>query len=283
MTGASETIAVGDVGGTHARFALATLSPDEPPDVGAIHKYRTAEHDGLASSWSAFVADSGMERPDAASIAVAAPIESDVLRFTNSHWAIDRRTIGAALGLDRLLLLNDFGAVAHAVSALPAGAFQHLSGPAGDLLHDGAITVAGLGTGLGVSLVVRRGGRSEIIESEGGHIGFAPRTEVERRIEQYIVAQHGRCSVERVASGPGLADIYAVLGGDAMADAALWDAALDGADPRAAEALDILLGAFGAAVGDLSLAHGSTAVVITGGLANRMPARLSVTGWLLPR
>src|SRR5690606_38547886 len=138
-----------------------------------------------------------------------------------------------------------------------------LSGPADDLPHDGAITVAGLGTGLGVSLVVRRDGHSTIVESEGGHIGFAPRTEGERRIEERIVGQHGRCSVERVASGPGLADIHAVLGGDPMDAAALWDAALDGTDARATEALDILIGAFGAAVGDLSLAHGSTALVIT--------------------
>ncbi len=109
MTGASETIAVGDVGGTHARFARATLSPDAPPAGGAIHKYRTAEHDGLASAWSAFAADSGMERPDAASIAVAAPIESDVLRFTNSHWAIDRRTIGDRGALPRYTGLLDTG------------------------------------------------------------------------------------------------------------------------------------------------------------------------------
>ncbi len=275
MTGANETIAVGDVGGTHARFALATLSPGAPPVVGAIRKYRTADHDGLASAWSAFVADNGDASPTAAAIAVAAPIEGDVLRFTNSHWAIDRRVIGATLGLDRLLLLNDFGAVAHAVSALPAGAFQRLSGPGHDLPAEGAITVAGLGTGLGVSLVVRRGGRSQIVESEGGHIGFAPRTEIERRIEQHVVGQHGRCSVERVASGPGLADIHAMLGGDAMTAAALWDAAIDGGDDRAVEALDILIGAFGAATGDLSLAHGSSVVVITGGLANRMPGRLA--------
>ncbi len=275
MTGAGRTIAVGDVGGTHARFALATLTPDAPPVIGNVRKYRTAEHDGLAEAWGAFVADCGSAPPDAAAIAVAAPIEGDMLRFTNGHWAIDRRTIRAALGLEQLLLLNDFGAVAHAVSALPTRAFEHLAGPGQGLPAEGAVTVVGPGTGLGVSLIIRRNGSSEIVECEGGHIGFAPRTEIERRIEQAMTARHGRCSVERVASGPGLADIYAVLGGAGVDDPALWDAALGGSDPVAVEALEVLTGALGAAAGDLSLAHGSTALVLSGGLANRMRERLA--------
>ncbi len=275
MTGDSRTIAVGDVGGTHARFALATLTPDALPRIGTIRKYRTADHDGLAAAWSAFVAESGTERADAAAIAVAAPIEGDVLCFMNSDWTVDRRTIRAAMGLEQLLLLNDFGAVAHAVSALPTGSFEPLAGAARELPDEGIITVAGPGTGLGVSIIVRRAGRNEIVECEGSHIGFAPRTARERRIEQAIAERYGRCSVERIASGPGLADVHAALGGDAMDASALWDAALEGTDALAEEALDILTGALGAAMGDLSLAHGSSAVVLSGALANRMRDRLA--------
>lgn len=275
MTGAGRTIVVGDVGGTHARFALATLTPDAPPVIGPVRKYRTAEHDGLTEAWSAFVGDSAIAPPDAAAIAVAAPIEGEVLRFTNSHWTIDRRTIAASLGLEQLLLLNDFGAVAHAVSALPTSAFEPLLGSARKLPDDGAITVVGLGTGLGVALTVRRNGASEILECEGGHIGFAPRNAIERQIEQAMTARHGRCSVERIASGPGLADIHAVLGGTAADAAALWTAALGGSDPIAVGALDVLTEALGAAAGDLCLAHGSSAVVLSGGLANRMRERLA--------
>lgn len=275
MATAGRTIAVGDIGGTHARFALASLTPGAPPVVGAIRKYRTSDHPGLPKTWSTFVAESGGVPPDAAAIAVAAPVEGDMLRFTNSAWTIDRRTIQAGLGVGELLLLNDFGAVAHAVSAMPANAFEHLTGPAQKLPDAGVITVLGPGTGLGVALIVQRGGRNEIVECEGGHIGYAPRTAIERQIEQAIAERYGRCSVERVASGPGLMEIYAALGGKAMDAGALWESALRGDERLAAEALDLLVAALGMAAGDLSLAHGSTSVVLSGSLANRLRERLA--------
>jgi glucokinase len=56
-----------------------------------------------------FGRDVGTELPRAAAFGIAAPIEGEVLRFVNSSWAIDRHGIAAELGLDQLLLLNDFG------------------------------------------------------------------------------------------------------------------------------------------------------------------------------
>jgi glucokinase len=242
-----------------------------------MRKYRTREHAGLASAWAAFARDCGGELPRAASFGVAAPIDGEVLRFVNSDWKIDRGRVAEELGLDRLLLLNDFGAVAHAVSILPPDALSLLAGPTGDLPEDGITTVLGPGTGLGVAILSRRGGRVEVIETEGAHIAFAPQTAVEGEIARAVRARHGRCSVERIVSGPGLFEIYASLGrsdSDAPDAGILWATALDGTDPLASESLDILIGCLGAAAGDLSLAHGSMLVVITGGLANRMAARL---------
>ncbi|WP_235536380.1 glucokinase, partial [Sphingomonas sp. Root50] len=57
-------------------------------------------------------------------------------------------------------------------------------------------------------------------------------------------------------------------------DPALWQAATDGSDQLAAQALDRFTMAFGAVAGDLALAHGANAVVLTGGLANRIEDRL---------
>lgn len=266
-------IVAGDIGGTHARFALADLSPGIAPRLGPVRKYRTSEHEGLASAWAAFVRDSGGAIPRAAAFGVAAPITGEVLRFVNSGWTIDRRTAAAALGLDELLLLNDFGAVAHAVSVMAQKDFEPLAGPFAHL-PPGVVTVLGPGTGLGVSVLIRHQSGTHVIETEAGHVAFAPRTEAERRVQRALSGRHGRCSVERVASGPGLAEIHALLGGHAKEAADLWEAALDGSDPVATEALDILTGVLGAAAGDLSLAHGSTALVLSGGLANRMRERL---------
>lgn len=243
-----------------------------------MHKYRTREHEGVAAAWAAFARDCGCELPRAAAIGVAAPIEGDVLRFVNSDWAIDRAGLAGELGLDRLLLLNDFGAVAQAVAVLPAGAFERLAGPDAALGEVAVTSVIGPGTGLGVSILLRRGGAVEVIETEAAHIAFAPRDESQAALAAAIEAEYGRASVERIVSGPGLLDIHAHLGGrewDVHEAAGLWAAAVDGSDPVAARALDLLVACFGAAAGDIALAHGAMAVVITGGLANRMRAALA--------
>jgi glucokinase len=157
------------------------------------------------------------------------------------------------------------------VSALPPGAFAPLAGPATGLPAEGVTTVIGPGTGLGVSMLIRRGGQVSVVETESAHIAFAPQGDEEAALERAVRARYGRCSVERIVSGPGLLEIL-----DRRADAgAVWEAALSGADPQASRALDTLVGCFGAAAGDISLAHGSMSVVITGGLAGRMRERLA--------
>jgi len=267
-------IVAGDIGGTHARFALAELRAGQPPLLGAMRKYRTSEHPRVASAWAAFARDSGGALPRAAALGIAAPIEGEVLRFVNSAWAIRRHDLAGELGLDHLLLLNDFGAVAHAVASLPASALAPLCGPATGLPVEGVTTVIGPGTGLGVSVLIRRGSQVNVVETESAHIAFAPQTEEEAALERAVRARYGRCSVERIVSGPGLVEIVRHLGGGSPDAGAAWEAALGDSDTLARRALDLLTGCFGAAAGDISLAHGSMSVVITGGLANRMQERL---------
>jgi glucokinase len=264
-------IVVGDIGGTHARFAIAELGAGRPT-IGTMKRYRTREYDGLDAAWRRFAGEIGEPLPRSAALAVATPIEGDELRFMNSDWRIPRFTIAEELGLDRLTLLNDFGAVAHAVSILGEGELEPICGP-GALPEQGVVSVIGPGTGLGVAMLSRRGGRVEVIETEASHIGFAPLDPEEEELSDTLTHRYGRASIERVVSGPGLIDIYRHLGGgdwDPHKAAELWGAAIDGSDGIAAHALDILVRCFGAAAGDLSLAHGAMGVAITGGLANRI-------------
>lgn len=265
-------IVVADIGGTHARFALAELEPGTRPRIGPMQLYRVREHSGLQSAWAKFATGQGALPRDAA-LAVAAPIDGDVLRFMNSDWRIDRRTLHADLGLDRLTLLNDFGAVAHAVSVSTDDELEPVIGP-GSLPAEGVVTVIGPGTGLGVSILARRGGRVSVIETESAHIAFAPADEEEAALAKAIAGRYGRASVERIVSGPGLLDIYRFLGGsgefDALRAGELWSAAIDGSDAVAGRALDIFVRCLGSAAGDFSLAHGAMGVAISGGLANRI-------------
>lgn len=264
-------IVAADIGGTHARLALAELVPGERPRLGGMRKYRTREYPGLAEVWAKFARDNGGALPRAAALAVAAPIEGDVLSFMNNDWRIPRFGIAEELGLERLTLLNDFGAVAHAVSVMTPGELIPVCGQ-GDLPADGITTVLGIGTGLGVAILDRRGG-ARVIETEASHIGFCPLDPEEEALSDRLTELYGRASVERVCSGPGLIDIHRFLGGgghDPDKVGALWDAAIDGADPLAKKALAILVRCFAAAAGDIALAHGAMGLAITGGLANRI-------------
>lgn len=265
-------IVAADIGGTHARFALADLRPGERPRIGAMQRYRTREHAGLASAWAAFEKTCG-QLPRNAALGVAAPIEGEILTFMNSDWRIERRTLAADLGLERLTLVNDFGAVAHAVSVLGPDELAPVIGPDAPLPEEGVTTVLGAGTGLGVALFRRRAGDVTVIETEASHIAFAALDEEEERLRGAIVARYGRASIERIVSGPGLVDIHRFLGGgdwDPHLAGGLWQRAIDGSDAVAARALAILVRCFGAAAGDIALAQGAMGLAITGALANRI-------------
>jgi glucokinase len=136
-----------------------------------------------------------------------------------------------------------------------------------------------------VALLLRAAGGARVVPTEGGHMDFAPLDSLEDRLLARLRAQFRRVSVERIVSGPGLTAIHAGLAaieGRAVPDqpdAALWAAALEGADPLARAALDRWCLSFGAVAGDLALAHGAAAVVLAGGLAGRTAPLLANSGF----
>jgi glucokinase len=226
----------------------------------------------------------GRPLPRAAAIAVAAPIGGDIIKFTNSPWIIRPALIRERLGVDAYTLVNDFGAVGHAVAQLGSEHFRVITGPA-ELPGDGVTTIVGPGTGLGVAQLLRRAGSYHVIETEGGHIDFAPLDSIEDAILASQRFQFRRVSVERLVSGPGLAAIYAALAGVegravlARDDKALWAAALAEEDNLLASALDRFCRILGAVAGDLALAHGANQVVLAGGVGLRLADRLEQSGF----
>lgn len=270
----NEIVAV-DIGGTHARFALATLRPGAPPQLQRTVKLKTAHFASLEAAWAAFGEEIGQPLPTAAAVAVACPVTGDELRLTNNPWIIRPSALRSELARDRLVMINDFGAIGHAIGWLQADHLTHVSGPAGGLPAEGAISVIGPGTGLGVAMLLRRAGQTHVLETEGGHIGFAPEDSVDRAILERLQQRYLRVSVERIVSGPGLAHIYealAALQGEAvhlLDDPTLWQQAIDGSNALARTALERFCMNLGSVCGDLALAHGSKAVVLAGGLAPR--------------
>ena len=274
-----------DIGGTHARFAIAEVEGGRVVSLAPESTFKTAEHASLQLALEAFAEEQKEPLPRNAAIAIAGPIQGDVLKLTNNPWIIRPALIPEKLNVDRYTLVNDFGAVAHAVARCDTAHLRHLCGPERDLPAKGAITVIGPGTGLGVAYVLRGEGDYHVGETEGGHIDYAPLDPIEDAILKSLRNRFRRVSAERVVSGPGLTNIYGALStleGRSVApsdDKTLWTAAIAGSDSLAAAALDRFCLSLGAVAGDIALAQGATGVVIGGGLGLRLVDHLPRSGF----
>lgn len=274
-----------DIGGTHARFAIANVEKGRVLSLSEPTTLRTAEYASLQTAWQAFEAQQGGALPPCAAFSIASPITGDVIRLTNNPWIIRPSLIPERLGPSTYTIINDFGAVGHAVAQVPAEDFVHLCGPDTPLPGNGVTTVCGPGTGLGVAQVFRHDAGYHVLATEGGHVDYAPLDAIEDALVKRLRKTFTRVSSERICSGPGIVAIYETLAeveGRAVQsrdDRTIWAEALDGTDSLALAALDRFCLALGAVAGDLALAQGARGVVIAGGLGLRIKDKLLRSGF----
>lgn len=274
-----------DLGGTHIRFAIAAVADGKVVTFGEPVTLRSADYDGVPAAWAEFEKRLGKALPKAAALSVAGPVVDGSVKLTNLPWRIEQRLLERELGLDSLLVINDFAAVGNAVAVAHPADFEHLCGPNVALPATGTLSIVGPGTGLGVAQLLRDEDSYQVLPSEGGHIGFAPVDAFEDQLLATLRQLHGRVSVERVAAGPAISDISHALGGHngplraAAEDQDIWTRGMDGADPMARSAVERFCRILGSVAGDLALAHGAHGVVIAGGLGRRLAAFLPQSGF----
>ncbi|MEE4454118.1 glucokinase [Novosphingobium resinovorum] len=281
----TEIVAV-DIGGTHARFAIATIGDDGRITLGEPATLHTKDHGSFQLAWEAFRAMNGGTLPDAVAMSVAGPVGNEVIKFTNNPWILRPAKIQEMLGPTRQTIINDFAAVAHAVACADESDFLYLTGPDEALPSSGTLSILGPGTGLGVAHLYRDGkGGYHVQATEGGHTDYAPLDLIEDAILARLRKRHTRVSVERIVSGPGIVDIYATLAAmehkaiHELTDVQIWTAAAEGTDSLAVAAVDRFCLALGAAAGDCALAQGASGVVIAGGLGYRIRETIKTSGF----
>jgi len=275
-----------DIGGTHARFALAEIADGKVVSFSEPVTMKTAEHASFQTAWEAFGDMIDEAIPQAVAIAIAGPINAEVIKFTNNPWIIRPALIKEKLKVEAYTLVNDFEAVGHAVAQAGPEHFVHLCGPDQPLEATGTISIIGPGTGLGVAHVLRTGDGYHVQATEGGHIDFAPLDSIEDAILARLRKRYRRVSAERVVSGPGLVDIYETLASiegraiQQLDDKQLWSLGTSGEDSLAAAAVDRFCLSLGSIAGDIALAQGGFAgVVIAGGLGLRIKDTLLRSGF----
>jgi glucokinase len=258
---------VADIGGTNARFALA--EQDGGLAIRDAQNFRAVDFETIRDAADAFLESVGV-RPKRACFAVAGPVEREEIVFTNSPWRFRPAEVEEALGVEAFRVVNDFYALAAGVDFLPDDAF--VSVKPGEPDKSAPVLVIGPGTGLGQALIVPvAGGGRVIVPTEGGHVTFAPRDDVEMAVMQFIAREHPRVSVERLLSGRGLVNIHralcAIEGEQRVSLQAneITKAAIDGTYPIAVKAVDMFCGVLGRVAGDAVLGAGARGGVVLGG------------------
>lgn len=263
----TECILVADIGGTNARFALATRD-GQAIFVNDQQNFRAEDFESIRDAADAYL-ESVATKPNRACFAVAAPVSADEIVFTNSHWRFRPAEIERALHLSEMRVVNDFYALAAGVAALPADAYVSVKDGKAD--PHAPTLVIGPGTGLGQSLIVPSPAGDVIVSTEGGHVSFAPRDDEEFEVMKFIAREHPRVSVERLLSGRGLVNIHRALCAIAdtprvsLAANEITAAAIDGSYPIAVRAVDMFCSVLGRVAGDAVLATGARGGVVLGG------------------
>jgi glucokinase len=248
-------ILAGDVGGTNTRLAL--LGDDLRRPL-ALETFKSAEHSSLEEIVRRFLGGHPAE-VTTASFGVAGPVHDGRTEAVNLAWPVDAAALANVLGLRSVALMNDMEASAYGISALAPEDTAALN--EGEADADGAIAVVSAGTGLGEAIVLPVGGGRHVIASEGGHVDFAPRSEMEVELWRFLHAEHPHVSYERVCSGMGLANIYRFFSGREEDPVQISESALEGSDAEACCALELMVSIYGAQAANLALT-----VLATGGL-----------------
>ncbi len=276
----ADSVLAADIGATNARFALVDIAL--PGARIAFERiYPTAGYPDFEPALRAFLQEAQAAHPGRrttrAAIAFAGTIDQGAGRLTNrAAWTIERRLL-EELGF-QARLLNDFEALAHGVAGASAQDYVVLQ--AGKPADHATVGIVGAGTGLGVASLVWDGERYRPQPSEGGHMGFAPRDELEVELWRHLSSRYGRASAERVLSGGGLAAIHGFLrlrspGSAAPATPAEISAqALADPTSLSGQALSLFVRCYGAFAGDVALgflARGG--VYVCGGIAAKLAPR----------
>jgi glucokinase len=264
---------IADIGATNTRCALL----DSSGQILATERFKNDDFGSLEEVLLAYLGRRrANDRPSRAALAVAAPILGDEVRFFNRSWAFSQERLARELKLSRLIVINDFAAVAWALPRLTDQSTRKVG--QGEAVSRKPIAVLGPGSGLGVSSIIPSEDGWAVAHGEGGHVTLAATTDEEAAVIDLARMEHGHCSAERLISGPGIVNIYMTLGHlegrprttAPIMPAEITAAAADG-EPLALRTREMFFELLGNVAGNLALTVGALGgVYIAGGIVPKL-------------
>jgi glucokinase len=204
----SLTILAGDVGGTKTNFALYRATKENMESIKES-TYHSADYLSFQDLLHQFLLENAASIPDRISLGVAGPVLKDKVEITNLSWTLERHDLLAQTKASEVLLINDLEATAYGLAALKEDDFITIHESSGN--YQGNIAIIAPGTGLGEAGLFWDGSAHHPFPTEGGHSDFAPRTDVDIELYQYLRKKYEVVSWEKVIAGPGIYDIYQFL------------------------------------------------------------------------
>jgi glucokinase len=269
---------IGDIGGTNARFALAN---QHYPGFHDVVELKCADFETSADAIRDYLGRVNVEGLDALCLAAAGPVVDHQIDVTNNHWSLSTASLAREFDVDAVRLLNDFEAVAYSIPFIGAEERLVIGTPQGTDLANRSfdVGIVGPGTGLGVAGLCGRDNLFIPVTGEGGHVGFAPETDLQVDILKVLRGRFKRVSAERLVAGSGLENIYSALlelrGEQGTLSAReIFEAA--GKPGVAADTVEVFFQVLGQVAGDLALTLGAhDGIYIAGGIAKRYPKILT--------
>ena len=194
---------IGDIGGTNARFAIW-----ENDALHSVRVFPTADYTSPEHAIGVYMAGLELEKGEihAACLAVAGPVDGDEFRFTNSHWRLSRKAFCNTLQIERLLLINDFTAMALGMTRLQPDEYQMVCEGEADPARPAVVIGPGTGLGVGTLIGLRNGWMA--LPGEGGHVDLPVGNPREVQLRAHIESEIGHVSAETILSGGGLLRLY---------------------------------------------------------------------------
>ncbi|HEX8176339.1 MAG TPA: glucokinase [Pyrinomonadaceae bacterium] len=271
-------ILAGDIGGTKTNLALFDEGAGGELQKKEERTFASNDYAGLEAVIAEFM--NGRELPvEAGAFGVAGPVINGVSRITQLPWIISSASLQDCLGTGEVWVINDLEATAYGVPSLKEEQLVTLH--QGERARGGNIAIIAAGTGLGEAALIWDGARYHAMASEGGHVDFAPRNELEIELLRYLLTKKHRISYERILSGQGLVNVYDFFRERGLAEEPEWlraeiassedaapiisQAALAGRAEICVKALDLFVSIYGAQAGNLALTVKATGGVFVGG------------------
>jgi len=200
-------VLAGRIGGTKTKLAIFNYKNGNFERL-AYERYDTKKFKNCYAIIKSFLKTIDLA-PRAACFAAAGPCADNICKMTNLPWSIDAAKINKLFGIKKVTVINDYEGIAFGIEVLKKKDLKMIK--PGKHVKLNRKAVIGASTGLGKAIVTWIGNDEFVIPSEGGHVDFAARNDLEWELKKFIKRKKGRIDVESLVSKEGLYNIYNFL------------------------------------------------------------------------